>query len=392
MSRGLAKNRPVRILHVITALGVGGAENMLLKLLGSEALSEMDQRVVALLPGGAMAAPMRATGASVEEFDLLGSLPVISGTLALVRHARTYAADVLQGWMYHGNLGATVARAAQRRRVPLVWGIRQSLNSLDGENAYARVGIHMSRRLSGGPDRILFNSRTSLEQHRRFGFRGERMQYLANGFDTDRFRADAASRVRFRAEWEVRDGGVVFGLIARYHPAKNHAGFLQAAREVLTARPEAHFVMAGTGVTRDNAELSALIADLDLTRRVHCLGERHDVPSVMAALDVCVSSSTAIEAFSNSIGEAMSCSVPCVVTAVGDSPDVVNDTGRIVPPDNPVSLGAAMIEMMDAGPEVRHDLGERARARISAEYSLESVAGRYASLYRELIGDGREVA
>lgn len=381
-----------RVLHVITAVGVGGAEHMLLKLLQARALGGFEQRVVALLHGGALAAPMRATGTDVDELDLLGGLPVIGGTFGLARLARAFAPHLVQGWMYHGNLGATVARMAQKRRIPLVWGVRQSLVSLDGENAFARTAIHMNRMLSHVPDRILFNSRTSLDQHRAFGFHDRRAQYLPNGFDTDRFRPDAGARARLRQEWGVPGGATVFGLVARLHPAKDHAGFLRACRHVLAARPEVRFVMAGTGVDRGNPVLTGLIADLALKDRVLCLGERHDVPSIMSAIDVCVSSSTAIEGFSNSVGEAMSCAVPCVVTAVGDSPDVVGDTGVVVPPRECQAMADAMVQLIDLGPQGRRELGARARARVQMRFSLEVVAGRYAELYRELTGHRGEVA
>ena len=176
----------MRVLHVITALGVGGAEGMLLKLLGAQALSGVEQQVVAMLPGGAMAGPLRATGAQVEELDFLGGLPVIGGATRLAKLARHCRPDIVQGWMYHGNLGAMLARAVQPRRVPLVWGVRQSLASLQGENAWARAAIRANRLLSGAPDCIVFNSRTSIEQHRSFGFHSVSTRYVPNGFDGGR--------------------------------------------------------------------------------------------------------------------------------------------------------------------------------------------------------------
>jgi glycosyltransferase involved in cell wall biosynthesis len=376
----------MRVLHVITALGVGGAERMLLKLLGSRALSGFEQRVVAMLPGGAMAEPMRATGARVDEVNFLGGLPPLTGALHLARLARRFGPDLVQGWMYHGNAGASLARAALRRRAPLVWGIRQSLPTLEGENLFARAAIAFNKVGSSRPDRVLFNSRTSLLQHRAHGFDMRRAAYLPNGFDTGGFAPDADARARWRAAWNIAAGAVVFGLFARYHPAKDHAGFLQAARRVNDARPGACFVMAGTGVDADNRALAEAIADAGLADRVRLLGERRDVASLLAGLDVYVSSSARIEAFSNSVGEAMSCALPCVVTDVGDSPAIVGNTGRVVPPADPAALAEAMIAMADLGAAGREALGLRARQRVLAEFDLEAVAGRYADLYRELAG------
>ena len=374
----------MKVLHVITALGVGGAENMLLKLLGASRLSGVDQRVIALLPDGALAGPMRATGAGVEKLDLLGGVPVIEGTLRLAAHARAAAPDIIQGWLYHGNLGATVARAVQPHRVPLIWGVRQSLPSLDGENVWARTAIWLGKWLSRSPDRILFNSQTSLAQHRAFGFHSARMQYLPNGFDTARFRPDAQMRASRRLEWGVSDRHVVFGLVARYHPAKDHQTFLRAARKVAEMHPCAFFVLCGAGTDHDNQLLSEQIAALGLLDRVRCLGVSSQVAEIMTGLDVLVSSSSHVEAFSNSIGEAMSSAVPCIVTDIGDSARVVDDTGRIVPPCDPARLAQAMITMIDVGRQGRLELGQRARNRIESAFSLDAVAAHYGALWQTL--------
>jgi glycosyltransferase involved in cell wall biosynthesis len=86
----------------------------------------------------------------------------------------------------------------------------------------------------------------------------------------------------------------------------------------------------------------------------------------------------------------MSCGLPCVVTEVGDSPFVVGDTGRVVPPRDPQALAAAMIALHDAGAAGRAALGAQARERIVAEFDIEAVATRYAALYRTLVDDVRQ--
>ena len=376
----------MKVMHVITALGVGGAERMLLKLLSARALSGFDQRVVAMLPGGAMAAPMRATGARVDELNFLGGLPLLEGAFRLARLAQRDQPDLVHGWLYHGNLGAALAQFAVWRHVPMVWGIRQSLPTFEGENLFARFGIALNRIGSGRPHRLLFNSNTSLAQHRAHGFDTARAGYVPNGFDTAAFAPDPAARGRWRTEWGAGGEDVVFGMFARYHPAKDHAGFLRAAGRVRAARPNVRFVLAGTGVEPGNVEIARAIAEAGLNDCVKVLGEYRDgIASLLAALDVYVSASARIEAFSNSVGEAMSCALPCVVTEVGDSPQVVGDTGRAVPPNDASALADAMIAMVDLGSTGRADLGERARKRVRAEFDIEAVAQRYADVYRTLI-------
>jgi glycosyltransferase involved in cell wall biosynthesis len=374
----------MRVLHVITALGVGGAERMLLKLLGARALADVEQQVVAMLPWGSLAGPMRATGTPVRQLNFLGPAPLVAGAWHLTHLARQVRPQIIQGWMYHGNLGASLARAAVGEGAALVWGIRQSLTSLQGENLLARVAIRINRALSAQPDRLLFNSRRSIEQHDRLGFDTRRSQYLPNGFDTQVFAPDVAARVATRAAWGAGEHETVFGLLARYHPAKDHATFLVAARRVADSHPLTRFVMAGTGVDAQNAELAIAVAAAGLQGRVHLLGERSDVPAVMAGLDVAVSCSSRIEGFSNSIGEAMACGLPCVATDVGEASSLLEGLSSVVPPQHPQALAAAMNEMVDLGPEGRALLGERSRERIESAYALEVVAAQYRDLYCDL--------
>ena len=230
---------------------------------------------------------------------------------------------------------------------------------------------------------------TSLEQHRAYGFDIRRARHLPNGFDTDRFRRSADARRELRASWGAADTDFVFGMLARFHPAKGHEDFLSAAGISMRTRPGLRFVLAGTGVTADNTVLSRAIAENGLDGRVHLLGEQRDVVPALSSMDCYVSSSSRIEAFSNSVGEAMSCELPCIVTAVGDSAQLVGDAGVVVSPQDPEALAAAMVAMVDLGVHARDALGARGRKRVETSYGIESVAQRYADLYRDLVAAKR---
>ena len=105
------------------------------------------------------------------------------------------------------------------------------------------------------------------------------------------------------------------------------------------------------------------------------------MPRINAVLDIACSSSWS-EGFPNSIGEAMACGVPCVVTCVGDSDYLVGDTGLAVPARNPQALAQAICQLIEAGPAARRQLGAAARRRIESEFSLPAIARRYEELYR----------
>src|SRR6202043_3606803 len=118
----------------------------------------------------------------------------------------------------------------------------------------------------------------------------------------------------------------IVGLVGRYNAMKDHSTFVRAAAVLNKLHPDVHYVLAGTRVEWDNAELSGLVSQLQVRSNVHMLGRRQDMERVTAALDIACSSSAYGEGFPNVIGEAMSCAVPCVVTDVGDSARIVSDT------------------------------------------------------------------
>lgn len=149
---------------------------------------------------------------------------------------------------------------------------------------------------------------------------------------------------------------------------------------------DVHIVLVGRDVDRNNTPLVQLVPQA-LQRRFHWLGERHDIPDLMPIFDIVCLSSAWGEAFPNVLGEAMACGVPCVATDVGDSALIVGVTGGVVPPRNDAELCSALMDMVNRGPEVSASLGQAARRRIEAEFSLDAVVEQYMNLYRQLAAD-----
>jgi len=137
-------------------------------------------------------------------------------------------------------------------------------------------------------------------------------------------------------------------------------------------------------VTPANEALSAEIARTGMPANFHLLGQRTDVPAVLAALDILCSSSRS-EAFPNVLGEAMACGIPCVTTGVGDSAWIVANTGIVVPPGDVPALAAGLARMIALGSDGRAFLGDAARQRVIREFALPSVVQRYEDLWAAVL-------
>ncbi len=375
---------PIKILHIINDLSVGGAEMMLYKLLSEMDEGRFNSVVISLKNSGGLRARIEAHGVPVYTLCMERALPRASFVWRLMRLLQRIRPDVIQGWMAHGNLAALVAGALSPRRVPVLWNIRQSLYSLDYEKPFTVRAIKLGARLSHRPDAIVYNSRTGATQHAEFGYSADRSTVIYNGFDTELFAPSFEARKGLRAELGLSDSSPLIGLVSRYHAIKNHANFLQAAAELRKRHADVHFVLAGSGISWDNHPLRVLIQELGLVRNIHLLGERQDTARIIAALDVAASASYA-EGFPNVIGEAMSCAVPCVVTDVSDLTWIIKGAGLVVPKNNPACMARAFVEMLELGQEGREELGRAGRARVMEHFRLDSVAEQYGALYESAV-------
>lgn len=378
----------MRILHIITGLSTGGAERALYNLLSGGLAGRFDCAVLSLRDEGSTGAPIRALGVPVDTLGMRAGLPGALALLRLWRQVRAFRPDVIQGWMYHGNLAASLAARMAPGRPALAWNVRHSLYDLGHEKPLTRQVIRANRAASGCARAIIYNSHLSRGQHETFGFAGARGMVIPNGFDLGRLKPDPRATAAVRREFGMPDTAPVIGHVARFHPMKDHATFLRAAVEVARRVPDARFLLAGREVTPDNPALAGIVPP-DLMGRFTFTGERDDVHRLMPAMDVfCLSSWS--EAFPNVLGEAMACGVPCVTTDVGDSAAIVGETGLVVPPPDGAALARALTEMLEKPTQERRALGRAARERIAANYSLDAITDRYARLYEGLMPHAAE--
>jgi glycosyltransferase involved in cell wall biosynthesis len=366
----------MRIIHIITDLDTGGAEIMLSKLLNSLNDEALNSTVISLMGRGKITGRIEALGVKVETLDLRqGERPGWRTVKKLRQFMRAFNPDIVQGWMYHGNIAATVAVFLfdpMRRKVKLFWNVRQTLYDIKSEKIQTRWLIVLGRWLSFFSHSIIYNSNLSAEQHCNAGYLSKKTKIIPNGFDLQKFRPDQNRRQQLRKELEVSESTILIGHISRLHPMKDHATLLRAINRVIEnifgsgSKQEALFLLVGHGVT---SELSSNTA-------IRFLGERSDIPKIMSALDIVVSSSAWGEGFPNVIGEAMASKVPCVVTDVGDSAYIVGKYGRVCPVGDDQCIASSLLQLIENKQE-RKTAGNQARKRIKENYSMDKIKKEY---------------
>lgn len=378
-----------KILHIITALDVGGAEAMLQKLVLATDRSRFEHEVIALTAVGAIGRRIAESGVRVCDLHMSPGRPDPRALGRLIRSVHASHPDIVQTWMYHADLLGGLA-AKVLGGVPVIWGIRGSFDSEQSKRHMVWTARTCAALSKWVPQEIVSCSTALAEAHVRLGYDERRMRVIPNGFDTATYRPNPSAREAIRAELGVALDTPLIGHMARWDPQKNHLGFVDAALHVLERQPQAHIVMCGTGIDEGNDTILRTIAQAEAQEHFHLLGCREDVPRVTAALDILVSSSTYGEGFPNVLGEAMACAVPCVTTDVGDSAMVVDRTGRVTPPNDPTALSAAIVALLELCPQERAALGGAARRRVQENFALERIVEKFESLYEEVTDDVRD--
>ena len=375
-----------RVLHVINTLDASGAEVSLHKLLAALDRSRFESAVVSLAGHGVVADKTGALDIPIYSLGLRERGASVRALQQLLHSVKSWRPDLVQGWMYYGNLAAVALAGPMRRRLPIVWNVRHSIDRLEEEKTLTRWSIQAGALLSRQAMRIIYNSQAGAQQHEQLGYSQCYTVVIPNGFDTRRFEPSAERRRQLRNQLGISQDTVVVGMVARYHPMKNHDGFLEAARHIHATHSHVVFVLAGRGVMPENLALKRKTKESGLEESVRLLGEIRDVPPLMAALDVLVSASAYGEGFPNTVGEAMAAGVPCVVTDVGDSAMVVGSHGSVVAPRDTSALATAVATLIDMGRDSRQKIGLEARDRIVNNFSSEDVTARYAALYEAVLG------
>jgi glycosyltransferase involved in cell wall biosynthesis len=369
------------VLHLITGLETGGAEGMLARLATGSDRARFRHVVVSMTGPGTTGPGIAASGITLRSLGIRRNMPDPVGLLRLRAVLREFRPAILQTWLYHADLlGLAAWRFGWAPR--LIWNVRST------ETVGSGVVRRLLARWSALPDAVVVNSLEGQRFHQGLGYRPRRWVHLPNGFDTTAPRSGPDAGAAQRAALGIGDEAFVILLPARYHPMKDHATFLAAAALFAETRSEARFVMAGSGVDTGNRALAELIAAHGIADRVVLLGERRDLAALYPAADVVTLSSAFGEGFPNVLAEAMGRGIPCVATAVGDSAEIIGDTGDAVPPRDPAALAAGWGRLAAFGLDGRRKLGKAARARVVERYDLATIIGRYEELYESTAQDG----
>lgn len=321
-------------------------------------------QVLVFYGGGELEEELRKYHIPVQSLEKTGRWDVITFLYKLYRVVRTSKSEILHSYLVTANT-ITALLKFFLPGVHIVWGVRSSNMNLENYDWVARWSYRIERWLSGFADLIICNSNAGRDYAVGHGFPAKKLVVIQNGIDTERFKPDPVARARGRLALQAKEHEILIGIVARFDPIKGHPTFLQAAAEYSHTCSDVRFICIGNGSLTYRRELEQLSSSLGLADKVSWVNGQKDMPIIYNALDLVTSTSYG-EGFPNVIAEAMACGLPCVVTDVGDSRQIIEGTGVVIPAHD---VNALVRAWQGVNWNNRQDLSNLARARICEKFS-----------------------
>ncbi|KRA42335.1 glycosyltransferase [Pseudoxanthomonas sp. Root630] len=365
----------MEIVHFVENLDRGGLERTVVDLIASQREAGHQCRVICLFKLGLLAKELLASGVRVDACGKRSGLDLraLRRARALIRQspdavvhthnamAHYYAVLASLGLPVRCMINTRHGMGDGPRPGRLAWLYRQSMRFTDytvavcdaARRRFAEDGVHPRHGLLSVP----------------------------NGIRLERFsRADPSARRALVAELELPAGSRIVGTVGRLQPVKDHALLLRAFAKVRVQVPEAVLVIVGDGPLRGALEAQAVQAGL--ADAVRFLGDRHDVPRLLAGMELFALSSSS-EGYSIALLEACASGLPIVATDVGGNREIVRHgiNGRLVPSGDIAAIATALIALLRSADQASA-MGQAGYAWAQAEASFRTMAERYHGLYQ----------
>jgi glycosyltransferase involved in cell wall biosynthesis len=366
------------VLHVISGLGVGGAEHFLIRLSNQLKWShDFDQLVVSIDSRQNAHVSHRLNGIDVIYLNSDKFLQLPLAWRKLRRIIKGFAPDIVQSWLYRGDFLAALA-CLGRTSPALVWNLRCADAILPLQSrALTKLCAWLSY---SAPHKIIACGQRAMQFHAAKGYDLSRMTVINNGYNF----SPMPSAEPAHAPHPVNGGRIVIGAIGRSDPSKDYHNLLSALALVVRTGRDVELKIAGRGCSNDDQQFGKLIDQMDLRAVVYLLGEIEDVDTFYQSLDIyCLSSRS--EGFPNTVCEAMGHGIPPVVTDAGDAAQIVGDTGLVVPVSDPAALAAALIYLIDLPADQRRKIGHSAALAVRSRYDIGLISENYDKIYEALV-------
>lgn len=360
---------------MITELDIGGAEKSLVSLATGLNKERWSIRVFALGPEAPLATPLRNSGIAVTCLDVSPRNPV-RALYRLTSALRKQRPALIQSFLFHANIATRFVAPMVAGKPCLVGGIRVAEREKLWHLRLDRLTIPLCNGAVCVSEGVRRFSKTV------GGWPEERLVVIPNGVDPTPI--DQAEPIP-REQLGIPREAFLALFVGRLEIQKGVMNLLDAVERLLPDCPDFHIGLAGEGPERRHLT-ERLSRSPKLAANIHVLGPRRDVPALLKTADLFVLPSL-WEGMPNALLESMVAGIPAVATRVEGTEELIKseETGWLVPPNDPQALATAMQEAMKNRNRLK-TMGERARSIVLASFTPERVVEEYERLWNGLLG------
>jgi glycosyltransferase involved in cell wall biosynthesis len=367
----------MRVIHVITGLGNGGAENTLYKVCKYDRNNK--HIVISITTKGKYFYILKNIG--IEVYCLNLKFYSIIKFFELIKLINYLKPEIIQTWLIIGDLlGGIAGRLAGYKNI--VWNIHFSNLKLDSTKLRNIIIIKILAILSHLiPKKIIIVSRDGFKNCKNLGYSKKKLIFIPNGYELSIFNYNKKQEHFFRKKYKIKKDIPIIGNVSRYDPIKDHSTLLKGLSFVRKKKINFLCILVGLNMDKKNKNLTSDIDKLNLKKNIKLLGSKKNITEIMNGLNAHILTSKS-EAFPNVVAEAMACKTPCITTNVGDCSFIIGKTGWLVPPQNPIKLAKVIeIALSEIGTKKWNKRRDQARLRIKRNFHINRMIKSFNNLW-----------
>jgi glycosyltransferase involved in cell wall biosynthesis len=369
----------MRIVYVLTSLGMGGAERQ--ALAQAQRMAERGHTVAILVLRSRLDEEWPTRLDTLYLNMRKTSFSFLKGLMEARRFLLEFKPDLLHSHSFHANIAARLLKILVPGTVVL-----STVHNVYEGGWLRMLAYRLTDRLSRLTTTVCQAAASRFVRLK--AVPQEKCVVMANGIETAEFAPDRERRARIREQMGV-NGNFIWMTAGRVVEAKDYPNLLRAFARVLAAHPEVELWVAGASTAEETQRVHDMSAIRGMGGSVRWLGLRHDLPALLDGADGFVLAS-AWEGMPLAVGEAMAMETPVVATDVGGTRELVGDAGAVVPSKAPDALAVAMLDLMHRTPEDRRTQGLVERQRICRNFNMDTKADEWEALYRTVLnGNGK---
>lgn len=371
----------IKVIHIITSLSSGGAQEMIYKTLKYRHSKNIKHYIISLSEYTSKQDKIKSHVHKIYNVDFKNKFFFIINLFLILKIIYDVKPNILQGWMYHGSFIALVVDFLnfKKNKFKLIWNIRHSLYDINKEKIITRIIIKILSFNSKIPSNIIYNSTIGQKQHYNFGFYNKKASFIPNGFEISNIKNQYNTSLKKKLK--INTDYFIVGSFCRYHKMKGIEFLIDSFHDILKINNKIFLIIIGDNVPFN---MKNYVERKKIPNKNYLLlDHQKDIYQYYNIVDLFVVTSLWGEGFSNVLGEAMNNSLPVLASDIGENRKIINNEKYIFPHGDKQNFIKNFEYIYKLNNTKREEIGKELRQIIINNYDILKISKKYEELYKK---------